>query len=66
MSAIGSNLDQSEILSSGNGLTENGTFMYRTTHMACNEYIHCSKELKEHPNAETQIFHFADPSVFVI
>ena len=28
--------------------------------------IHCSKELKEHPNAETQVLHFADPSVFVL
>ena len=28
--------------------------------------LHCSKEFKEHPNAETQIFHLADPSVFVL
>ena len=28
--------------------------------------IHCSKKLKEHPNAEAEIFHFAIPSVFVL
>ena len=28
--------------------------------------IHCLKELKECQNAETQIFHFADPSVYVL
>ena len=27
---------------------------------------HCSKELKECQNAENQIFHFADPQVFVL
>ena len=28
--------------------------------------LHCAKELKDHTNAETQIFHFADTSVFVL
>ena len=36
------------------------------TNFCYDPYIHCSKELKDHPNAETQIFHFADPSVFVL